>query len=205
MYIELGEVNWMNFYRNNYYKLPGQLLQACLHNSTTQVVKSEPLNSFEEEITASVNKSLAVEIVELKEKVAADEYQLTLKEKKIEVKLHSRNITKRIKRKEEKISKLLSLIKSLKREAKAPTKMKHTKSLSNLVRYYKAKCGYLNNKLKTFECTECNELDITVNKLKEEKKELLERNAILMAEVKEPNKISFYSGGKYDDKLRRHS
>ena len=64
-----------------YYKLPGQLLQACLH-STTQVVKSEPLNSFEEVITASVNKSLAVEIVELKEKVAADEYQLTLKEKK---------------------------------------------------------------------------------------------------------------------------
>ena len=144
-----------------------------------------------------VDDGMAREITTLKEKVAAGQQQLLLMEKKIqEVKSNSHNIRRKLKRREDKISKLLSI----------PMEIKHTnkrtKSLSNLVRYYKAKCRYLNNKLQTFECTECNELDISVRNLKQENIELREKNALLIDELKDSKKINFYYDRKYCDNLR---
>lgn len=97
---------------------------------------------------------------------------------------------------------MLSTIHSLKHEVKAPIKKQHTKSLANLVRYYKAKCSHLSTKLKTFECTECNELELALNNLKQEKKDLLDKNAELINEIKCLEKVNFYEERKYSDNLR---
>ena len=80
--------------------------------------------------------------------------------------------------------------------------MKHTKSLADQVRYYKTKCCQLKSQLHRIECTDCNKLDIAVEELKEEKRELLEKNAELRDEIKKKNKVDFYSEGKYADNLR---
>lgn len=187
-------------FMNEAYSLPRRLPYS---NNAKVKVKPPPFNSFEHQITASVNKSLAAEIVELKEKAAADIQQLVLKDKEIhKVKSSSHNIKRKMKRKDKKISTLLSTINSLKHNIKAPIKKKHDKSQANLIRYYKAKCSYLSNQLQNFECTECNELDITINTLKQEKMGLLEKNAELMDQIKESKKKNFYAEGKYMDDLR---
>lgn len=146
MCTELGVVNWKNFY------------MSAISYLGNYICSSAPLD-----------KSLATEIVELNEKVVEGQQQLFLKEKKIEIyKSSSHNINRKLKRKEDRISKLLAVINSLKHEIKAPVKNKHTNSLSSLVRYYKAKCHYLKNKFQTYyECSDCTELDIAINNLKQ--------------------------------------
>ncbi len=183
------------------YKLPKQRPSIT---TKTSIPKSSPLKpTCNQIIAASVNRSLAAEIAELKQKVATDEQQLIVKEKKIQkVNSNFRNVNKKLKRKDNKISTLLSTITSLKHGRAAPIKNKHTKSLSNLVRYYRAKCSNLSNKLQTFECSDCNELDITVNNLKQENRELREKNAELIDKVKESKRVSFFSERKYSDNLR---
>jgi hypothetical protein len=167
------------------------------------VKKPQPVSQFEHEAVVSVNRSLAAEVAQLKEEVAADKEQLILKNKKLdEVKSKSRNIKKQVKRKDNKISKLLSTIDSLKHHKTAPIKTKHTKSLSNLVRYYKAKCSHLKYQLQTLECKDCNDLDTTIDKLKYENTELREINAQLRDEIKDSKKLNFYDEGKYSDDLR---
>ena len=189
---------------NEHYKLPGHL-QAI---SKSKVKPNPPqFSSLDYQIVSSVNKSLATEIAELKEEVAADKEQLNLKEKKIKkAKLNCHNINRKLKRKEMKISQLLGTVDSLKHETKTSVKLiqKHTKSQSNLLRYYKSKCNYLSNQLQTFECPDCNELDTTVTQLKRENQELLEKNAELLDELKEKESkmIKFYDERKYLDNLR---
>ena len=182
------------------HRLPERQVRS---NSTSRTDKPPQVHVPKYQIVDPVNVELAAELSDLKSEVAATELKLTVKEKKIEkVTSNSRNLKKKIRRKEDKISILLAIIGSLKREKTAPTKTKHAKSLSSLVHFYKAKCNYLQNQLRTYECKECNELDETIRELKEEKKELLEMNARLIDENKESKKISFYSAGKYSDDLR---
>lgn len=188
------------------YKLPGQLqLRSDMYTSTAK--QNPPCSLFDQQVTTSVNKSLAAEITLLKEKQAVDEQQLILKDNEIQKiklqlsKVNPRNVNRKIRRKEDKISKLLLTIKSLKHENHLSIKMKHSKTVSDQIRYYKAKCKYLSSKLHTFECTYCNELEAKIIELKKENAELLNENAELM-EGSKSNKVNFYCDRKYADELR---
>ena len=76
--------------------------------------------------------------------------------------------------------------------------MKHSKSLADQVRYYKAKCANL--KLKLNDCVNCNLSDKIIYDLKRENKELHKENAELVN--KSSYHMEFYSENKYIDSLR---
>lgn len=187
------------------YTLP-RSSQSQFRIKTVSQRKPQPvISSFDFKTLESVNKSLAAEVSGLKEEVATDKQQLVLKEKTIiEIRTQSRAIKKQVKRRDDKISKLLSIIDSLKHQKAPSIKQKHTKSLKNLVRYYKTKCNYLKHKLMYSECEECGELEHTVKTLQKEKLQLLEANAHLFDELKAhaSNKVYFHNEGKYSDDLR---
>jgi hypothetical protein len=54
----------------------------------------------------------------------------------------------------------------------------------------------------TFECTDCNKLDIIIEELKKDKRDIQEYNAELKEEIKQFNKVHFFNEGKYSDNLR---
>ena len=196
----------LNEFLNEAYTLPQQSHQ--LPNSTAlkakPKAKSQPVTSqFDSEVLTFVNKSLAAEVNVLRERVATNEQQLLLKNKTIEeLKSRCKNIKRQAKHKEERLAVIASQTheKTLLDSAKS----KHSKSLKNLVRYYKAKCAYLKNQLETFECKECAELDETIKTLKDEKADLLEMNAEMIDDLKEQTSktVTFYNEGKYSDNLR---
>ena len=117
--------NELNIFMEESYNLPQR---QQLRPSSVVVVQKNPQNSYDHLIMESVNKSLAVEISALKEKLVVDEEQLLNKDseiKKFKSKLgrvNTRNVNKRIKRKDNKIHELLLIIKSLKKDIKFPSK-----------------------------------------------------------------------------------
>ena len=201
-----GRIKLKEFFDEQYY-IP--CTKSALQTDTitqTKVTALAPINSEKDYINTKVNRSLAVEIVELQEKVYESQLSASVGKKKMEkIRTTNHNLNKKMKRKEQKISELLSTIISLKHEIpKVPNRSKNTKSLSNLIRYYKAKCKRLNSQLQMFECKECDELDMIISKLKEESKELREENARLIDKINDEDsrKVNFYSEGKYSDDLR---
>ena len=60
----------------------------------------------------------------------------------------------------------------------------------------------LRSQLRSFTCTDCEKLDATITELKKQNQELLEKNAELKDGMSKPNKVKFFSEGKYTDDLR---
>lgn len=117
--------------------------------------------------------------------------------KKLKLKFNTRNINKLIKRREEKITKLLLTIKSYK-HSQCAYQVKRIKSLTDRLRYYKAKCSNLESKQD--DCSNCDILEAKVNDLKCKNAELQETNAELIDECNKH--IKFYKENKYIDNLR---
>ena len=135
------------------------------------------------------NEKLVPELTALREEIIKKDAVI----EKLKLKCNTRNINKRMKRREEKISKLQLTIKSYKRKKSSYT-IKHLKSLADR---YKAKCIELESKL---SCANCDFLGKKLDHLEIENKELQEQNAELIDQCN--HHINFYKDNKYTDDLR---
>ena len=156
-------------------------------------VNSCPVLPEEKSLQFIASKKVAPEIISLKKEITKKDAII----EKLKLKCNIRNVNKRLKRKEEKISKLLLAVKTYK-HGKAYYQTKHVKSLKDQVRYYKLKFNNLESKLHT--CTICDLLEAKIKNLKSENKELLEDNAELIDKC--DRHVKLYTENKYTDDLR---
>ena len=180
------------------------------HQSKKAPVVARPRevpSTFMKEVVTTVNESLASENSRLEEMYEAGVSLLLAKEQEIarlkgQLRKVTHNMQRQIKRKNSKINECTMTIKHLQ---KSP-KQEITRKLQDQVRYFKNKCESLTGQLKRYECNDCEKMETCIEELKQEKIELLHKNAEFNHAIKElttaPKKLIFYQEGKYTDNLR---
>ena len=184
--------------------------QQSSGSSTEAKLPAAP-SRFQTETTILVNKSLAVEVAEWKQKheeLLQESMKMTQKIEKLKQLVETykpHNVRRREKRKDKKIRCQLDKIDKLERQLKYKTSafLKNTKGQ---IQYYKDKCEQLKEKMVAAlsECENCEQLANETSKTKQTNVELMEANAELHDEVKhlQSKMLTTFEDGKYTNELR---
>lgn len=143
---------------NTPYILP--TYQGSRHSTEAKPPVVPAASRFQTETTVLVNKSLAAEIAEWKQKyenLLQESTKLTQQVKQLEEKYKPHNVRRREKRKEKKIRCQADKIDKLEKQLKYK-RVAFIKNKRDQLQYYKKKCKRLDKEVGLSECDNCEQL-----------------------------------------------